>query len=167
MSWGLIKNTLFHHPNIAEDVPTFHQKHKETVRSMLLKINSDYTLMHVIFCPGINILNFFFSFFSSKVPFSVFRLHFSLHSLSPERSQRDGRDPLTPKKHQHQHSRQGLPQGRDWQEKQAPELVGWKRMGINEQVAGFPANTRLTQVVCFVCVPTNPSPPYREKCGND
>ena len=62
--------------------------------SVLLKINSDYTLMRVIFCPGINILNFFFffPFFSpTRFPFSVFRVHFPLHSLSPERSQRDER----------------------------------------------------------------------------
>lgn len=136
-------------------------------RSMLLKINSDYTLMRVIFCPGINILNFFFSFFPNKV--SIFSLSLAFSSAQPqpwEISERRA-EPLTPKKHQHQHSRQGLPQGRDWQEKQAPELVGWKRMGINEQVAGFPAHTRLTQVVCFVCAPTNPSPPYGEQCGND
>lgn len=43
-----------------------------------------------------------------------------------------------------------MPGGRVWQEKQAPELEGWKRVEVNEQVAGFPTNTELVHCVPFV-----------------
>lgn len=45
-------------------------------------------------------------------------------------------------------------------------MWGWKRMGINEQVSGFPANTELTQVACFVCA-LRTSLPYKKKSWND
>lgn len=129
---------------------------------------SDDTSINVMFvsCTFVNIrISIWDMFFSTRFPFSVSYCIFSAQLRPLEISER-WVEFLALKKHQHQHSRKGLPRGKVWQEKQAPEVEGWKRIGVNEQVPGFPANTVLTQVVCFVCAPQI-SLNYENKSEND